>query len=256
MRSADTLVSIIVPIRNVADTIHRTLESIRAQSFGNIETIVIDGASTDGTLALLESGELPVTRLISEPDNGVYDAINKGLRLAKGDIIGILNGDDYFVDADVVSRYVKAFRDPDLELVFADLDFFAPGNVDRTVRKYSSSSFSPEKMRYGWMPPHPTVFVRKELYAKVGKYRTDYEIAADYEFLVRALVCHQARYLRLDTVTVRMQVGGLSTAGIRATYQLNREIIRACRENGIETGWPRILLKFPAKLMELVRARL
>jgi len=244
--------SIIVPVRNMAETIGRTLDSILSQDFPNIELIVVEGKSTDGTMQRLARYEPRFSHLISEPDSGLYDAVNKGLALATGDIIGILNGDDYYAHPGVLSLYARKFANPDVGIVFGDLEFFPAEQPLRTIRRYSSRGFSPPRLRLGWMPPHPTVFVRNEVYRKVGFYQADYKISADYEFLIRALVDHRIAYDRVDSVVVRMQYGGLSTSGLRASYRLNSEIIRACREHGLKTNWLLILLKVPAKLAEFV----
>jgi len=252
-RSASPRFSILVPVKNVEATISRTLASILDQTYQpHCEIIVIDGDSSDGTLDAVRAFGSDAIRLISEPDSGLYDAINKGLGMASGEIIGILNGDDYYAHDRVLAMYAEVFASSDAGLVFADLQFFSAAEPEKTRRSYSSARFKPERLRSGWMPPHPTVFVRKAVYDLIGYYRTDYKIAADYEFLVRALLVHEVSYARIDSVVVRMQLGGLSTSGIRTTYTLNREIIRACRENGIHTGWLRILPKFPLKLMELL----
>ncbi len=242
--------SIIMPVLNMASTIARALDSILAQTYSNYEIIVIDGASSDGTIDVVRSYGDRVSRLISEPDDSLYHAINKGVELAAGDIIGILNGDDLYAHPEVLARYAERFLDPEVNVVFADLAFFPSDDPQKTVRTYSSSRFRPYKLRLGWMPPHPTVFVRREVYANVGLYRTDYRISADYEFLIRVFLDPTTRHERIDEVVVRMQHGGLSTSGIRATYRLNSEIIRGCRENGLYTNWLLLLMKIPAKLME------
>ncbi len=245
--------SIIVPVRNVQATIQRTIKSILNQKWHKTpEIILVDGASTDGTLEAIAPFESKIGKVISEPDDGLYDAINKGIALASGDVIGILNGDDLYAHQNVLSLYDEAFRDPEIDLVYADLVFFSASQPHRVRRFYSSQQFHPKKLRVGWMPPHPTVFLRSTAYERVGYYRTDYQIAADYEFLIRAFLIHGLSYRRIASVVVRMQLGGLSTSGLKATYTLNREIIRACKDNGIHTSWPRILMKYPAKLRELL----
>lgn len=245
--------SIIVPVRNAEASVSRTIESILSQrSQVAVELIVVDGDSTDGTLRQVERFGDQIDIVISEPDSGLYDAINKGIGSASGDVIGILNGDDAYAHPNVLSLYHEAFRNPDTDLVFADVVYFAASRPDVVRRLYSSAKFHPAKLRNGWMPPHPTVFLRKEAYEQVGCYQTDYEIAADFEFLVRALLVHRLSYARIDSVAVRMQLGGISTSGLRATYTLNKEIIRSCRENGIDTNWLRILSKYPAKFKEFL----
>jgi len=231
-------------------TIARTLDSIVEQNYPNVEIILVDGQSTDSTLKRIEPYASRLAAISSEPDSGLYDAVNKGLERASGEIIGILNGDDYYTDPLVLERYADKFEDPEIGIVFGDLEFFPPDNPDKTIRIYSSRGFTKEKLRFGWMPPHPTTFVRRSVYDTLSHYSTDYKISADFEFLVRALWLNSVKFDRIDSVVVRMQYGGLSTKGLAATYQLNKEIIRACRQNGLKTGWVTIMLKFPRKLME------
>lgn len=248
------LISIIVPVRNMERTISRTLESIASQTYPHVEVIVVDGQSRDRTVDRVMPFSDHLTEIVSEPDDGLYDAINKGLSRATGEIVGILNGDDYYCSERVLEWYAEKFRDNQVGMVFGDLEFFLPDSPYKTIRRYSSDSFRPDRLRYGWMPPHPATFIRRSVYEAIGNYRTDYEISADFEFLVRALVLNSVMYDRIDSVVVRMQYGGLSTSGVMATYTLNKEIIRACRENGLKTSWPVILMKFPAKLLEFAPA--
>ena len=242
--------SIVVPVFNVSSTIVRAIASICNQSYSQVEVIVIDGASSDDTLEKIRAFESEINTILSEPDLGLYDAVNKGIRHATGNIVAILNGDDYYACEKIFQRYAEAFLHTSASIVFADVEFFLKSDPNQIKRYYSSARFRPSRMRFGWMPPHPTVFVRREVYEKIGLYRTDYQISADYEFLVRALLKHRVSYARIDSVVVRMQHGGMSTSGLKATYQLNKEIIRACRENGVYTNWLMLLSKGPAKLLE------
>ncbi len=252
--NSNPLISIIVPVRDMANTVARTLDSVVNQNYSSVEVIVVDGQSEDDTLERIKPYRNKIAALISESDFGLYDAVNKGIKRATGDIVAILNGDDYYSHDGVVSAYAKKFEDQEVGIVFGDLEFFTAQNPSRTIRSYSSARFTPEKLSGGWMPPHPTVFVRKSIYDEIGDYQTDYQISSDFEFLIRALWRNSIKYDRIDSVVVRMQYGGLSTKGIKATYILNKEIIRACRANGLDTSWWRILLKFPAKLAEFTPA--
>ena len=173
---------------------------------------------------------------------------------ATGDIIGILNGDDYYMHPRVLDLYADKFENTHIGIAFGDLEYFPPSRPDKTIRTYSSRKFTREKLRLGWMPPHPTTFIRRSVYDTIGKYSTDYNISSDFEFLIRALWLHGIEFDRIDSVVVRMQYGGLSTKGLVSTYRLNQEIIRACRSNGLKTGWPTIMLKFPEKLLEFAPA--
>ena len=248
--TADPLISIVVPVLNMQGTIQRALRSILAQQYANRQIIVVDGKSSDDTLEQLEPYAEQIATLISEPDRGIYDAINKGLNHASGEIVGILNADDYYAHANVFNLYAEKFANAQTGIVFGDLEYFPASNPHRTIRRYSSRGFTREKVRFGWMPPHPATFVRRTVYESVGHYSTDFEIAGDFEFLVRALWVHSTPFDRIASVLVRMQFGGASTRSIAATYQLNREIIRACRQNGLRTGWLTIMRKIPQKLAE------
>lgn len=246
------LISVVVPVRNMPDTIARTLSSIARQSYPNVEIVVVDGASADDTLTQIKAFDNQIATLISEPDQGLYEAVNKGIALSQGEIVGILNGDDYYKHDGVLELYAQAFGEQDVGLVYGDLEFFLAGNPSGTIRRYSSEKFKPDRLGYGWMPPHPTVFVRRSVYEQVGDYRTDYAIAADFEFLIRALWKERVPARRIPSVVVRMQYGGISTKGLGASYRLNREILRACRENGLRSNWFKIALKIPSKLREFL----
>lgn len=244
------LISVIVPVRNMAATIARTLDSILTQDYPAKEVIVVDGNSSDATVARLKPYMNELAGFVSEPDSGVYEAINKGLERASGDIVAVLNADDHYSHSGVLALYAHKFADPDIDLVFGDLEFFPPSSPERTIRRYSSRGYRAAMLRYGHMPPHPTMFARRRVYDAVGPYDTSFQIAADFEFMIRALWLQQHRFDRVDAVVVRMQYGGLSTAGIKASYLLNSEIIRACRNNGMRMSWWRLLQKFPRKLLE------
>jgi len=250
----DSTISVIVPVLNMERTIARTMRSLVEQRYPNVEIIVVDGQSTDQTLAQLAPFEDEISGVISEPDDGLYYAVNKGLDRATGDIIGILNGDDYYMHPRVLDLYADKFENTHIGIAFGDLEYFPPSRPDKTIRTYSSRKFTREKLRLGWMPPHPTTFIRRSVYDTIGKYSTDYNISSDFEFLIRALWLHGIEFDRIDSVVVRMQYGGLSTKGLVSTYRLNQEIIRACRSNGLKTGWPTIMLKFPEKLLEFAPA--
>ena len=177
--------------------------------------------------------------------------MNKGIRMATGDIVGIINSDDFYHRRDVISKVVEAFQDKEIQAVYGDVRFVNPENLDKTVRYYSSRKFSPKDFRYGFMPAHPTFFTYRKYFEEFGYYKTDYRIAADYELLIRFLYRHQlkARYLALDFM--KMRTGGASTASIKSNIVLNQEIVRACHENGIWTCLPLLFLKYFVKVFEL-----
>lgn len=247
-------VSIITVCFNSAATLRDTIESVLAQNYDAIEHVIVDGASTDETLVIANEYRSRLGALISEPDKGLYDAMNKGVKAATGDIIGILNSDDFFESNDVISEVVKKFEStPEADLVFGDVVFVSPDDLDTVTRFYQAGHFRPWKLRFGWMPPHPATYVRKKAYAQVGEYRLDMKIAADYEMFVRWLLVNRCQYAWVDKVIVRMRTGGVSTSGLKSSLLLNREIVKACRRNGIYTNLLLVLSKIPFKLLELSR---
>lgn len=245
--------SVITVAYNSAATIRATLRSVAAQTWASVEHIVIDGGSADGTADIVRQEGKHVATLISEPDHGIYDAMNKGLRLASGDVICFLNADDRYADPGVLARVAVPMAAGDLDMLMGDVAFFRPSRPDRLIRRYRSVRFQPDRIAWGWMPAHPALFVSREVFEAVGPFRTDYRIAADYEWVARAFVLARPRYRHLHEVLVHMQMGGASTQGWRSTWLLNREVMRACRENGIATNWFKILSKYPAKLQEYLR---
>lgn len=242
-------ISIITATYNASATIADCLASVNAQTVP-VEHIIIDGDSTDNTLEIVREIS-PYVRILSERDNGIYDAMNKGIRLATGDIIGILNSDDFYAGPLVIEKVTALFRESAADALFADLVYVRPDNLDRVVRYYSGAGFTPDKFAWGWMPPHPTFFVRRELYERYGPFRTDYRIAADYELTARFLARHQVRYVYLPEVIVRMRTGGVSTRNLRSNLILNREILRACAENGIPTNMLKVYSKYFRKVTQL-----
>jgi glycosyltransferase involved in cell wall biosynthesis len=246
-------ISIITVCFNAADTVAETLRSVAAQTYPEVEHIVVDGGSTDGTLECIATHGRHLAHFLSEPDRGIYDAMNKGIRLASGEIVGILNADDVYADDKVLSRVAAAMKKGSLDALYGDVEFFAPGNPAATVRRYSSRRFSPGRLAWGWMPAHPTLFVRRELFERYGLYRIDFRIAGDYELVARIFKSGDIAYRYLPEVLVRMSTGGVSTGGWRNTLLLNREVLRACRENGIRTNLLKLMSKYPLKALEFVR---
>lgn len=244
--------SIITVVYNNEDTIIDTLRSVAAQTYPDIEHIVIDGASTDSTLARITEHGQHVAQLLSEPDHGIYDAMNKGVALATGDIICFLNADDFYAHDGILTTVATEMRSKELDIFYGDVAYYHPKNPGRTVRCYSSRHFTPEKLAYGWMPAHPAFFVRKELFAMLGNFKTNYRIAGDFEFIARLFTKLTPHYSYRPEVMVQMRTGGISTAGWRSTLLLNQEIVRACRENGIQTNVFKLLARYPHKVLELI----
>lgn len=257
MEDRDTLpaISLITASFNSAAVIRSAIESVLAQSFADYEYLVIDGGSSDGTIEIVKeyaprfAGRM---RWISEPDKGLYDALNKGIAMARGEVVGTLNADDLFAGPDILRQVVTPFAAPELDCLFGDIGFVATGNTDRVVRYYSSRHFRPWTARLGYMPAHPTFCCRRRQFKRLGSYRTDYRIAADHELLIRFLVRARLRYLYLPLLCQRMRLGGMSTASPHSTLILNRENIRACRENGIYSNLLLQLGKYAFKLPGLL----
>lgn len=244
-------VSIITTAYNSASTIEDTLKSVAEQNHTDIEHIIIDGNSSDNTLEIVKC--FPhVSKIVSEPDMGIYDAMNKGIKIATGDIVGTLNSDDFFTSKNSVSSIVNEF-DTSTDAIFGDIIFVDPSDLNKTVRYYSGKGWNPTKFKKGFMPPHPSFYLRKEHYSAFGLYQTDYKIASDYELLIRMLFTHKLKYKYIEVPIVTMRTGGVSTKNLKSNYILNKEIVRACEENGIQTNMLTLLTKYPKKMLELVR---
>ena len=250
-------ISVITACRNSERCIRFAMESVLQQTYPDIEYLVVDGGSTDATVEIIKSF-VPVfdgrLRWISEPDKGLYDALNKGLRMSTGEIVGLLHADDFFAAPDILARVADAFEDGTVDAVFGDVRFVRDQDLSRTVRYYSSRRFAPWMLRFGFMPAHPSFYACRDVFERIGHYRTDYRISADYELLIRFFCVHRLRYRYLGFVTTMMRMGGLSTRSPRSTYILNKEIVRACRENGIYTNLPMLTLKYLFKVSELVHS--
>ena len=252
-------ISVITVTYNRAATIRDTIESVLKQTYTDYEYIVIDGGSQDETLDIIREMEPwfeGKMRWISERDKGMYDAINKGLRMATGDVVGIINSDDFYHRADIFSIINQCFEEnQDVQAIYGDVRFVNPDNLEKTVRYYSSKNWKPWRFRFGFMPAHPTFFTYKENFEKYGYYQYDYHIAADFELLIRHLYKNHvpAKYIPVDFM--KMRTGGMSTKGLKSNVVLNKEIVRACKENGIYTNMPMLFLKYFVKVFELINTR-
>ena len=247
-------ISLITVAYNSSATIRDTIESVLGQDYREVEYIIIDGASKDDTLDIIKSFGPRISNWISEPDHGIYDAMNKGVRIATGDVIGMINSDDFYYDETILSQVARAFEDESIDAVFGNLIFVDPKDLKKKVRSYSSKDWHPGKFARGFMPAHPTFFVRRKYYEQFGLFKTDYKIASDYEMLIRLLYVHKLKYRYLPLTMVVMRKGGVSSNGIKSNIILNNEIKRACNENGIRTNLPLIYLKYFTKIFELINA--
>ena len=243
-------VSIITAVFNRRDTIKNCIDSIQNQTYSDIEHVIIDGGSTDGTIEVVKNSFYSDTIFISEIDNGLYDAINKGIRASTGSIIGLLHSDDVFASEAIVSQVVSEFSDSDLDAVYADANFFKNGDTTKVVRRFRSDRFSLKTLPWGWMPAHTTIFFRRSVFERFGVYRHDYKIAADMDFVARVFSSQNFKSKYIQDVWINMAIGGVSTGGVRNTLMLNREVLRALRENGIQTNIIKLLSKYPLKILE------
>ena len=246
-------ITIITAVYNAAQTLADAMDSVLRQTYADIEYVVVDGDSKDGSVDVVRSYEPRFggrMKWVSEPDHGIYDAMNKGIRMATGDVVGILNSDDYFTADDVVEQVAQTLADTQLDAVYGDIHFIRAGQPDRCVRYYSSARFHPRWLRFGFMPAHPSFYCRREVFERAGLYKTDYKIGSDYEMMVRLFRRYRirTRYIPADFVTMR--TGGASTRNVHSRLQLIQDDVRACRDNGIYTNAAMISLKFLYKIFE------
>lgn len=248
-------ISLITTTYNSASTLRDTIDSVLRQNYDALEYIIVDGCSIDGTQAIIESyayafgGKM---RWISEKDRGLYDAMNKGIEMATGHVVGILNSDDFFTSDDVLATVAKSFSDDatDLDAIYGDIHFVKPDNLSQNVRYYSSRYFRTWQMRFGYMPAHPSFYARRSVFQRYGLYSLDYSLAADYDMMVRLLCKHniKTRYIPKDFVTMR--TGGLSTSSLKHRLILTKEDAKACRRNGIYSNFLLCSVKYFTKIFE------
>ena len=226
-------VSLVTVTWNSARTVADTLRSVSAQTHPDIEHIVIDGASSDDTLALVAEHGRRVATVVSEPDRGIYDAMNKGLARATGDVVGFINSDDFYASTAAVATMAAVFADTDVDAAYADLCYVAQDDVDRIVRYWRSGPFVPGSFARGWAPPHPTLFVRRACYERFGGFDLSYRIAADVELMMRLLDVHRLRTRHVPQVVVSMRMGGTTNRSLSNVLTQNREIWRALAAHGL-----------------------
>lgn len=241
-------VSIITVCYNSDKYLQDCINSVKSQDYKDIEYIVVDGKSTDRTLDIITKNRASITHFISEPDRGMYDAINKGIKLATGDIVGILNSDDMYASTDTVKKIVECFEKTETDSVYGNLVYIDPVNVNKVTRFWKGKHYNRNHFRYGWMPAHPTFYVRRELIDKYGFYENHFYTAADYEFMARYLYRHHCSATYLDEVLVKMRNGGLSNGSLKRRFRANRRDYLAMKKNKIPFSFFVSILKPISKI--------
>jgi glycosyltransferase involved in cell wall biosynthesis len=242
-------ISIITATYNSAATVRDTLTCIADQQYPHIEHLIVDGLSKDNTLDIVK--EFPhVAKVISEKDKGIYDAMNKGVKLATGDIIGILNSDDFYTGPTILAKVAAAFEDPAVEAVYGDLQYVKQDNVQLITRTWRSGTFRKRSFYYGWMPPHPTFFVRRHIYEKCGLFNTTLRSAADYELMLRVLLKFDAPVQYIPEVLVKMRAGGMSNASLKNRFRANKEDAMAWKLNDLKPYFFTMWLKPLRKVLQ------
>lgn len=242
-------VSIITPVYNNVSTIADSIISIKKQTHKNLEHIIIDGQSSDGSLGVINSMGHYRMMVFSETDTGVYDAMNKGLNLASGDIIGFVHGDDFIAHEQVIERIVTAFEDPEIEAVYGNLDYVAKNDKSKILRYWNGSSFSMKNLRNGWMPAHPTLYIRSHVYERLGGFNTKFRISADYDFILRYFLETSSKTVFIPEVLYKMRTGGISNRCLKNILLKMYEDRCALTNNGVAVI-PALLTKNLSKVMQ------
>ncbi|MDF0601557.1 glycosyltransferase family 2 protein [Psychromarinibacter sp. C21-152] len=226
-------ISVVTAVFNRRGTIGQTIDSVKAQTYRDREHIIQDGGSTDGTADVVAERNAPGLVWLSEPDGGIYDAINRGIQRASGDVIGLMHSDDFFAHNEVLDHVAEAFAEPDVDGVYGDLDYVSAAEPSRIIRRWRSGPYDPTRLTKGWMPPHPTLYLKREVFETYGLYDTSYRIAADYDAMLRYLAKGEIKLAYIPEVIVKMRVGGESNRSIPKILRKSREDLRALRSNGV-----------------------
>lgn len=252
-------ISIITATYNSASTVRDTFESVLKQTYTDIEYIIVDGASKDNTVDIIKEYEPKFggrMRWISEKDNGLYDAMNKGIAMATGDVVGLLNSDDFYTSTDILSVIATTMQDSSIDAVYGDVHFVNDNDINKCVRYYSSAIFKRSLMRIGLMPAHPSFYCKREVYTKYGPFDTCYKIGADFESLLRYIFVNRinTKYIKRDFVTMR--TGGASTEGFNSRWQIMKDHLRAMKANGVYSNFFILSLRYPYKIYELFYSKI
>ena len=243
-------ISIITVSYNAAGTLEDTIRSVISQSYKNIEYIVVDGGSTDGTLGLIDKYKSGISKVVSEKDNGLYDALNKGIELASGDVIGFIHSDDFYMNDKVIEHYAACFEKTQCDAVYANLYYVDKNNPDKIIRNWISGTYTTGSFIYGWMPPHPTFLVKKEVYNQLGKFNLQLKSAADYELMLRFIHKHKIKLAYLNEHTIKMRVGGKSNVNVQNRINANLEDRKAWELNGLKPRFYTLYLKPLRKIFQ------
>jgi glycosyltransferase involved in cell wall biosynthesis len=242
-------VTIITVAFNSEDTIERAVLSVLNQTYTNIEYIIIDGNSNDNSVNILNKYSHKFFKLISENDEGIYDAMNKGLKLATGDIICFLNSDDIYFNENTIIDVVSEFNNNKLDIVFGDVVFFKD-DINKITRYYSSKFFNFKMLKYGLMPAHQSIFIKKNIFEKYGNFSVNFKIAGDFDWVARVFKDDFVSYKYVEKIFVKMQVGGISTSGLKSKLKINLETLKSCKINGIDTNYFNLLIKYFYKIFQ------
>lgn len=246
-------VSIITICYNSEETIEATIQSVLAQDYADVEYIIVDGASNDGTLQIVENYKEGVAKVISEKDKGIYDAMNKGVEAATGDLVGILNSDDFYAYDGVISDVVAKIKEEDADGLYADLVYVDREDTNKVTRKWVSGAYKEGAFKKGWMPPHPTFFVKKALYDSLGTYNLQLRTSADYELMLRFIHKNKIKVAYLPKVITRMRLGGVSNVSVKNRLKANKEDRLAWEINGLKPG-PLTLIRKPlSKITQFIK---
>jgi len=245
-------ITIITATYNSEATIADAIYSVVSQSYENIEHLIIDGKSTDKTIEIINNTENRVSKIISEPDKGIYDALNKGISHASGEVIAFLHADDIYADNDSVKNIMQEMKNADSDSAYADLQYIAKNDMNKVIRHWESGKFLYSNLKKGWMPPHPTFFVKKKIYEKFGSFDTCFKIAADYDTVLRFLGTNKISTTYYPQVLVKMRVGGESNKSVSNILQKMKEDVRALKKNKMG-GWGTVFMKNFSKIPQLFK---
>ena len=243
-------ISIITVCRNAESTIETTVQSVMNQDYRNIEYILIDGKSSDKTVSIIEKYKNRISKLISEKDDGMYFALNKGIRLATGDVIGFLHADDFYANEKIISRVAKEMDSKKVDSIYGDLQYVSKENPQKIFRHWKSQPYNTSLFLKGWMPPHPTFFVKRKCYEQFGAFNTTFSIAADYELMLRFLYKNKISTSYIPEVLVKMRTGGISNVTFKSRIKANREDKLAWKINGLEAASFTFLVKPLSKVKQ------